>query len=356
VAALTMAADPSLSADDVEALLGATAHRGSPDWRVPRWVDAEAAVREALHREGNTPPTVIVRGPLDGATFRVNQPVALDASVIDIEDGAACCDARWLNGGATLVPSASGFYTFTAAGRYVLQLEAHDSGGLVGRSPLITITVTNTPPAPTIAAPPPPLYAGSALFTGFASDPEELGGRVDCARLVWSALTAGDSVVPTHGCAVTFDVPTPGPHRVALTATDSQGASVTTSATVDVSPPPANPPPQIVALTPAAGAIMDSDRPQTLSVIATDPDQPLTYAWEVTMYAADGATAVATVPLGNASTVSWRPQGPPTAAFIDNVACMGPAGQRAVIHVTVTDALGAASERTIETTIVCIPG
>ncbi|GBF05498.1 hypothetical protein DAERI_050007 [Deinococcus aerius] len=94
VAALIWAADPSLSANEVERILLTTAHR-SPDRQVRRYVNAFAAVQQVLGPfPMNRPPVVTIKSPLAGAGVQPDQPVLLSGSAVDPE-GAGVVSYAW---------------------------------------------------------------------------------------------------------------------------------------------------------------------------------------------------------------------------------------------------------------------
>ena len=81
-----------------------------------------------------------------------------------------------------------------------------------------------------------------------AADPNEPGGRVDCARLRWTSSDPADPF-PVTGCGVEVTFPTAGPRTLTVTATDSHGATGTASVRVGVS----GAPPDAEAPDPAGG-------------------------------------------------------------------------------------------------------
>src|SRR5262249_9662778 len=93
VAALVWAANPSLTANDVEAILRRTAQH-SPDGDVGSYLDADAAVRDAL------PPVVHIEQPAAGASITGGLSTALSAFVYD--DGRGTGSVRWSAGGHDL--------------------------------------------------------------------------------------------------------------------------------------------------------------------------------------------------------------------------------------------------------------
>lgn len=92
VAALLLAADSSLSRDDVEARLLSTAHTSSSDPEVESWVDARAAVLSVLP---DSPPQVYIEEPMDDATFDEGATVGYRATVDDLDDDPSGTTIYW---------------------------------------------------------------------------------------------------------------------------------------------------------------------------------------------------------------------------------------------------------------------
>ena len=85
VAALVWAANPSLSPDDVENILIATAHK-STDTTVNRYVDAFSAVKTALG--GHLAPSIVITSPAPNQTRYYDQYVSFVAKAIDEDTGS----------------------------------------------------------------------------------------------------------------------------------------------------------------------------------------------------------------------------------------------------------------------------
>lgn len=86
-AAMVRAVAPDLSPDEVARLLRDTAHTGSPDATVTRWLDCHEAVRQALG--GDAPPYVRIITPVNRQSVRIGAAgLELRAEADDHEDGA----------------------------------------------------------------------------------------------------------------------------------------------------------------------------------------------------------------------------------------------------------------------------
>jgi len=127
--------------------------------------------------------------------------------------------------------------------------------------------VQQPPPAPPPPPPPPPANAAPAVsinapltgnsftvgseivFEGAALDPED--GALDGARMVW---TLADTQVAT-GRGFSISTLAEGMHTVRLTATDTQGLTASSTVSVRVAPPAAQPTPRRGELNPYAGRL-----------------------------------------------------------------------------------------------------
>lgn len=309
VAALVWAGDPSLSAGQVEDILIDTAHDGSSDPKVRRWVDALAAVHEAV---GNAPPAVAITAPVDASRRDLNVPIVLSASAEDYEDGRGCCTFTWasdldgdLGSGGTIS------YTFLFTGTRRLTVTARDSGGALS-SASVVIEIFNSAPVPVIDRPLPgeAIYRGVPFrLLGSARDRNEPGQNLACDGLVWRSSLASDPL-PLAGCEVTVTCSTTGSRTLTLTGTDPQGVMGSATVTVEVLEPPTNLPPAVLVTSPASGIFVGPDNPLSLTGVAVDPEgaSPLTYRWTVT-YPFDPAsgTGPTTVEIGSEPSVDWIP-------------------------------------------------
>jgi subtilisin family serine protease len=346
VAALVWAADPDLTAGEVESILLQTAHP-SPDGTVGRYVDALAAVLAAT----SAPPELTVHAPADGAQLPAGVPVRFVATADDYEDGEYCCEISWryTNFTGIRVPIGSGErveHTFTGPGRYTVEVTARDSDGRIDTG-TFTIDVGNSPPVVQITRPTggeviPP--GTPYLVRATATDPNQPGGRLDCDRLRWTSSAAADPF-PRTGCSAEITFSTAGPRTLTVTGTDPRGATASDSVQVSVgATPPDAPAPQVEILNPADGTTI-ANRPAGLLALrwqATDPaGAGLQHRWTVSYPYDPGTGAVGvTEPITEREIrypnrwIAWRP--------FDNLAagyCELDGGPVRVM-LTVTDAAG----------------
>jgi hypothetical protein len=184
----------------------------------------------------NTPPTVDMTSPVDGATFTSPATVNLAATASDA-DGTVT-KVEFFNGAAKLGEDTSAPYSFTwngvAAGTYTLTARATDNVGAITSSSAATITVSasaNTPPSASITSP-----ADGAIFawkptitvTATASDPD---GTVTKVEFLDRTTVLGQDTSAPY--SFTWRNVPQGSHVLTARATDNAGA-VTTSSQVGI--------------------------------------------------------------------------------------------------------------------------
>ena len=174
----------------------------------------------------NQAPTATITAPADGATVDEFQSVSFQGSASDPEDGSLTGSA--LVWSSSLDGSIGTGTSFTrndlSPGDHVITLTATDTEGASG-SATANLTITDVPnEAPTAQITSPADGASatvgeSVTFTGTATDDEE--GTLSGASLVWTSDL--DGTLGT-GSSVTTNTLSGGTHKIALTATDSEGA------------------------------------------------------------------------------------------------------------------------------------
>jgi pectate lyase len=108
-------------------------------------VTTSSAVNITVNTAGNTPPTVSITSPANGATFTAPASVTINATASD-SDGTVS-KVEFYRGGTTLLGTDttspySYAWTNVAAGSYSLTAKATDNGGAVTTSSVVNITVT----------------------------------------------------------------------------------------------------------------------------------------------------------------------------------------------------------------------
>ncbi|MEV4724404.1 S8/S53 family peptidase [Micromonospora humida] len=245
VAALVMAADPTLTSEQVRQILNNTAHVGGLGGKVTgsqRRVDALAAVADAL---GVTvgKPAVSISTPKTKQKFAVGQSVDLWGTATDFLGKeipltwTSSIDGELATGSQTFVPSLS-------AGTHVVTASATDSLGRTG-SASVTVTVVDSPTKVAIISPPAglTLVAGQPVgLLGTSNDPDEFGPVPD-AQVTWT-VRRGNTVVlekTGHQAVLPANAVTPGAYTVTFATAGSsvQRAFSVTSAPAGQSRPTA---------------------------------------------------------------------------------------------------------------------
>jgi len=174
-----------------------------------------AAVRAAAPVNVPTPPTAAV-----SVTCTNLDCVFSDQSA----QGSAALAARsWRFGDGTETTEAAGTHTYGAAGTYTIRLIVWDDNGL-SDTQTTTVEVHSLNVAPTAS------FRSSCVdlactFTDTSVDPD---GPI--ATREWTFGSSGTST----DAAPTFKFPAPGTYQVSLTVADSDGATATTTAAVQV--------------------------------------------------------------------------------------------------------------------------
>lgn len=298
VAALIWAADPSLSANQVESILISTAHPGG-DASVGRIVNAFGAVKAAL---GNVAP--LIEMP-QAATVSLNQTAYLEATVTDVEDPFPCCTVTWHSSvDGALGQGRQVQRVFTTLGPRTITVTATDSAGASSTKTMV-LTVVNDPPEVTVTAP----QAGAQLYRtspvlvrAIALDFNEPDGLLACNRLVWTSSVAADPF-PLIGCSIAPTFTTNGPRTLTVTATDPQNAVSSATVEVTVVDPPGNLPPFVEISKPYHLQALPIDQPMSLEGSAIDPEGAgnLSYRWTVQFFSDPE------IEVGNAPNASWTP-------------------------------------------------
>lgn len=282
VAALVWAANPSLTADDVEWILHHTAIEGSDD-RVGDIVDAEAAVRHAL--PAHNIPTVVIDEPVDRAWFYYGgfNDVTFTASGHDVDGG--CCTYEWKSSTDGPMGAKQSFsYAFLTPGARQITVTAKDATGKSDFT-YITVHAINATPNPTIISPQSDdtIYAGATYsLSGKVSDANEL--VPPCSYLEWSSDNLSDSKAfggsfPVKGCEASVTFNTLGQRTITLTATDVHGASASQTVTIDVTSYADGSPPLVTIVSPTDGSAHDRKVDMTLDGASLEDGDAATYRW-----------------------------------------------------------------------------
>lgn len=214
----------------------------------------------------NTPPTVNITNPADGASFITGASVAIDATAAD-SDGSVTSVEFFVDGVSVGTDNSAPYAAnYTAvSGSHTLTAKATDNAGAQTTSSQITINVSNDPaPVVTITSP-----ANGATFTNgdnvtinaTATD----NGTVTQVEFFVDNVSVGvDNSAPYSANYVI----TSGSHTIIAKGTDNGGA-VGTSASVIISSQ-ANIPPSVAITAPANGANYTAPAVVTINASASD--------------------------------------------------------------------------------------
>lgn len=224
----------------------------------------------------NQKPIPVVTSPSAGAVIVAGTPVTFTGSAIDPEDGAITGqNLIWtlqFNGGSILGYGNSFTTTTLPIGKYTFSLLAKDSNNQIGSlAAPISITVVATAPAnqapvANISSPNngTTVMLGTLLqFAGTGTDPED--GTLSGASLKWTSSI--DGVIGT-GAAFSSNTLSVGTHVIMLTATDSKGASSSSTRSVTIA---ANQPP-VVQISTLVNSVVVQGTTVTFNGSATDPE------------------------------------------------------------------------------------
>jgi hypothetical protein len=200
------------------------------------------------------PPTASVTTPADGATYAVGSVVDASYSCSPgVNGGALKAGAAGCSGP---VPSGTAIDTATA-GPHTFAVTATDTDSQTGTA-TVSYTVAAAPPGPPgppAPAPGPPSVTVTAPADG-ASYP--LGATVKADYACLPGANGGVLRGAPAGClgpvaiASPIDTATAGPHTFAVTATDTDGQTATTTVRYTVAAQPG--PPSVTVTTPVDGA------------------------------------------------------------------------------------------------------
>ncbi|MFI2667435.1 S8/S53 family peptidase [Micromonospora carbonacea] len=196
VAALVMAADPSLTAAQVRDILNDTAHVGGLGAKVTgsqRRVDALAAVAKALGVKVDE-PAVSIGAPTTGQHVGVGQSVDLWGKATDFLGKEL--PITWISSrDGVLGHESQTFVPALSPGTHVITAKATDGLGRTG-SATVSVTVVDSPTTAAIISPPVGLTLApgqSVSLVGTSHDPDAFGPVPD-AEASWTVRRGGTVV------------------------------------------------------------------------------------------------------------------------------------------------------------------
>jgi subtilisin family serine protease len=180
---------------------------------------------------GNTPPSVAITSPAEGAAFLAPAAIAIAATASDSDDGIQ--QVAFYANGALVGTDALSPYAFTwhnvAPGSYTLTAVAMDNVGATTTSAVVSVSVaaSNVPPSVAIASP-----AGGAIFTAPASvivtaDALDTDGAVASVTFYANGTPIG---IDTSGpYSVTWNTVAAGQYTLTAVAADNLGSTATSA-------------------------------------------------------------------------------------------------------------------------------
>ncbi len=268
----------------------------------------------------NSPPTVSLTAPANGATFAAPATVFLSATANDTDGTVTQVD--FYNGTNLLGTDFTSGYDFTwtnvAVGSYSLTARATDNGGLIATSSVVNITVfSNNPPSVSLTAP-----ANNALFNSPASVPLSANASDSdgIAKVDYYQNSNYIATVTVSPYNYTWSGVSPGIYNLTAKATDNLNLASTSAVvqiTVDNRPTVTLTAPAHNAVFPVAGNILLSANPAdsdgTIAkveffrgaiLIGTVTSSPWDFNWTSVAAGVYNLTATATDNLGLAQTSS----------------------------------------------------
>jgi GEVED domain/Bacterial Ig domain len=190
----------------------------------------------------NTPPTITVLAPTEGATFVKGTAITFQAIASDAEDGDRTATIQWTSNINGLIGTGGSFSTSAlSVGAHQIIATAYDTAGGSG-SYLVNIVVqapVNTAPVVNITSPAngASITAGTSFtLSGTANDAEQ--GNMS-SGLQW--ILDGTTTIAT-GANANVVISSPGAHTITARVTDSgglQGSQMVNVSVLSAPPPPA---------------------------------------------------------------------------------------------------------------------
>lgn len=216
LAALIWAADPTLSADEVEDILLSTAHT-TPYYIVNRYVNARAAVEKALSRHNN-PPFIEIIEPENNSSF--SGIIWFESDVEDFEDGHP--DVMWNSSIDGAIGTGSTIAVELSVGTHLITATATDSAGLLN-SDTVTVNILNEPPTVEITSVEPntaPYQAQTIVLTGESNDPNS--GPLTDSQMSWFLDADVAPFATGHLAIIPGGTLTVGDHWVKFSGSDDE--------------------------------------------------------------------------------------------------------------------------------------
>jgi hypothetical protein len=191
--------------------------------------DAATTTATATITVANTPPTVSLTSPANGASFKTSDDIPFQATATDFDQGSLTGSISWTSSRDGAIGTGGTVTRKLSKGTHTITASVTDADG-GGASATTTITVANTPPSISISGP----AGGSSFstndsiqFAGAASDFDQ--GNLSSSMAWTSSL---DGAIGTGG-SFTKKL-TAGSHVITARVTDADGAPAAATVTVNV--------------------------------------------------------------------------------------------------------------------------
>ncbi|HXV59878.1 MAG TPA: metallophosphoesterase [Vicinamibacteria bacterium] len=184
----------------------------------------------------NTPPTVAIALPVDGASFDFDENVDFSGTASDVEDGDLTAALSWTSNVDGEIGTGGSFsHSALSLGQHTIAASVTDSEGLTGSDQII-VTVNNTPPTVAITLPVDGAsfdFGENVDFSATASDLED--GDLT-ASLVWESDRDGSLGM---GGSISTTTLSSGSHTITASAVDGEGLMGEASVNLSVGDPAA---------------------------------------------------------------------------------------------------------------------
>lgn len=250
VAALVMAADPSLSARQVRDLLYSTGRSGVG--HAHKYVQARTAVYEAM---GGAPFSMELAAPSENEQIPRGTPIH---AAVDFVSGGYATEFQWNIDSTTVRLGASTSVSITET--VDLSLGSHDlevtaTAGPYELTRQRTFEIVNNPPSISIEAPSEEqVFYESSTIPVFAStsDVDTEGGELLDSQVTWRIVETGQEVATGHLASVGADEMGVGTWTLEAVADDGHDTS-TDTVSIDIVEDPEIVPPEAVIIQPEDG-------------------------------------------------------------------------------------------------------
>jgi RHS repeat-associated protein len=178
----------------------------------------------------NSPPTVTIASPANGASFTAPASISISANASDSDGTISRIDFFQgvnLIGSDTTAPY-SVVWNNVSSGSYSLTARATDNGGATATTSAVSITV-NQPPTANAGGPYSGIVGQAVQFNGTGSTDSD--GTITSYQWTFGDNTTGTGATSPHAYS------TAGTYNVTLTVTDNSGAQASSTVAVAISSP-----------------------------------------------------------------------------------------------------------------------